>query len=198
MLFKLWTFLLVVHQVVADCSNVINVNDLWGNREKGTFSFIVPETTKKWKMKIKFDRNISDLQVWDGKKVKCKAFGKGKACTFKNKKKNKEQNEGDQLNLTYEIVFHSSLPVPEVTSLKFNGIELCSEEEPKCVRDLYGFAEAIDKSLLFYEAQRSGPLPETMRIDWRKDSALDDGNGVNRDLTGGYYDGNIFHTMISP
>ena len=189
MLFKVWIILLVVHQVVADCSNVINVNNLWGNREKGKFSFIVPETTKKWKMKVKFDRNIFDLQVWDGKKVKCKAFGKGKACTFKNKKKNKKQNEGDQLNLGYQIVFDSSLPVPEVTSLKFNGIELCSEEEPKCVRDLYGFAEAIDKSLLFYEAQRSGPLPDNMRIDWRKDSALDDGSDVNEDLTGGYYDG---------
>ena len=64
----------------------------------------------------------------------------------------------------------------------------------ECVRDLYGFAEAIDKSLLFYEAQRSGPLPDNMRIDWRKDSALDDGNDVNKDLTGGYYDGNCFQT----
>merc|ERR1719270_748659 len=62
----------------------------------------------------------------------------------------------------------------------------------ECVRDLYGFAEAIDKSLLFYEAQRSGPLPDDMRIDWRKDSALDDGSDVNEDLAGGYYDGNKF------
>ena len=57
--------------------------------------------------------------------------------------------------------------------------------------DDYNFGEAIDKSLLFYEAQRSGPLPNTMRIDWRKDSALNDGNDVGLDLTGGYYDGNF-------
>ena len=66
----------------------------------------------------------------------------------------------------------------------------------ECVQDLYGFAEALDKSLLFYEAQRSGPLPDDMRIDWRKDSALDDGDDVNEDLTGGYYDGNTFQTII--
>ena len=57
-----------------------------------------------------------------------------------------------------------------------------------CVADNYGFSEAIDKSLLFYEAQRSGPLPNNMRIDWRKDSALNDGSDVGLDLTGGYYD----------
>ena len=58
-----------------------------------------------------------------------------------------------------------------------------------CVADTYGFNEAIDKSLLFYEAQRSGPLPSNMRIDRRKDSALNDGSDVGLDLTGGYYDG---------
>ena len=58
-----------------------------------------------------------------------------------------------------------------------------------CVKDKYGFADALDKSLLFYEAQRSGPLPSDMRITWRKDSALDDKGLNDEDLTGGYYDG---------
>ena len=61
--------------------------------------------------------------------------------------------------------------------------------------DNYGFNEAIDKSLLFYEAQRSGPLPNNMRIDWRKDSALNDGSDVGLDLTGGYYDGMYYKTV---
>ena len=120
-----------------------------------------------------------------------------KGLYFQKQEKEQETKWGRSTWFRHEIVFDSSLPVPEVTSLKFNGIELCSDEETnECVRDLYGFAEAIDKSLLFYEAQRSGPLPDNMRIDWRKDSALDDGNDVNEDLTGGYYDGNIFQTII--
>jgi len=45
------------------------------------------------------------------------------------------------------------------------------------------------KSLLFYEAQRSGKLPADNRIPWRADSALDDRGSNGEDLTGGYYDG---------
>lgn len=56
--------------------------------------------------------------------------------------------------------------------------------------DKYDYEEALRLSLLFYEAQRSGKLPEDNRIPWRGDSALDD-EGINgEDLSGGYYDGN--------
>ncbi|XP_074591573.1 endoglucanase 8-like [Curcuma longa] len=47
---------------------------------------------------------------------------------------------------------------------------------------------ALSKSLLFFEGQRSGKLPPTQRMTWRKDSALRDGHEGRVDLTGGYYD----------
>ncbi|QHZ49072.1 endoglucanase [Bacillus sp. NSP9.1] len=50
------------------------------------------------------------------------------------------------------------------------------------------YAELLQKSILFYEAQRSGKLPENSRLNWRGDSALKDGKDVDRDLTGGWYD----------
>ena len=50
------------------------------------------------------------------------------------------------------------------------------------------YGEVLQKSLLFYEAQRSGDLPADNRIAWRGDSALGDGADVGLDLTGGYYD----------
>ena len=66
------------------------------------------------------------------------------------------------------------------------------------------YAEALQKSFLFYEAQRSGNLDEASnRIDWRGDSGLHDGldglyfgnntsanlqAGLKLDLTGGYHD----------
>ncbi|KAK6145521.1 hypothetical protein DH2020_022341 [Rehmannia glutinosa] len=37
------------------------------------------------------------------------------------------------------------------------------------------YGAALTKSLLFYEAQRSGKLPSNQRIQWRGDSALSDG-----------------------
>ena len=50
------------------------------------------------------------------------------------------------------------------------------------------YGEALQKSFLLYEANRSGLLPDDNRLEWRGDSALDDGSDVNLDLTGGYYD----------
>ena len=50
------------------------------------------------------------------------------------------------------------------------------------------YGRHIELSLLFYECQRSGPLPKTNRIYWRHDSMVDAGKDVGLDLTGGYYD----------
>ncbi|MCG7527355.1 glycoside hydrolase family 9 protein [Streptomyces sp. OfavH-34-F] len=52
----------------------------------------------------------------------------------------------------------------------------------------FAYGEALQKSLLFYEAQQSGKLPDTNRVSWRGDSALDDGKDAGLDLTGGWYD----------
>ncbi|TYK24539.1 endoglucanase 13-like [Cucumis melo var. makuwa] len=50
------------------------------------------------------------------------------------------------------------------------------------------YGTALTKSLLYYEAQRSGKLPRNQRVKWRGDSGLQDGNDVGVDLVGGYYD----------
>lgn len=52
----------------------------------------------------------------------------------------------------------------------------------------YNYGEALQKSLLFYELQRSGKLPENVRCNWRGDSCLGDGSDVGLDLTGGWFD----------
>ena len=52
------------------------------------------------------------------------------------------------------------------------------------------YGTLIELSTQFYEAQRSGKLPDNRRVTWRKDSALNDRGDQGEDLTGGYYDGN--------
>ncbi|THA77584.1 endoglucanase [Streptomyces sp. A0642] len=52
----------------------------------------------------------------------------------------------------------------------------------------FAYGEALQKSVLFYEAQASGKLPAGNRVGWRGDSALDDGKDAGLDLTGGWYD----------
>ncbi|KAJ0666000.1 putative cellulase [Helianthus annuus] len=50
------------------------------------------------------------------------------------------------------------------------------------------YADALTKSIMFFEGQRSGKLPTNQRVKWRADSALHDGSSANVDLVGGYYD----------
>ena len=52
----------------------------------------------------------------------------------------------------------------------------------------FNYAEALQKSMFFYEAQRSGTMPSSNRVNWRGNSALSDGSDVGLNLTGGWYD----------
>jgi endoglucanase len=45
------------------------------------------------------------------------------------------------------------------------------------------YADALSKCILFFEGQRSGKLPSTQRITWRKDSALRDGSDIGVTLS---------------
>lgn len=40
------------------------------------------------------------------------------------------------------------------------------------------YADALTKSILFFEGQRSGYLPASQRMTWRKNSALNDGSDI--------------------
>ncbi|MCL7024255.1 hypothetical protein MKW94_011379, partial [Papaver nudicaule] len=39
----------------------------------------------------------------------------------------------------------------------------------------HDYSDALTKSILFFEGQRSGKLPSNQRLTWRGDSALADG-----------------------
>ncbi|KAJ0232515.1 Endoglucanase 5 [Hirschfeldia incana] len=54
--------------------------------------------------------------------------------------------------------------------------------------EYYNYGSALDKTFLFFEAQRSGKLPATQRVKWRGPSALKDGLAQGVSLEGGYYD----------
>ncbi|XP_044502684.1 endoglucanase 11-like [Mangifera indica] len=52
----------------------------------------------------------------------------------------------------------------------------------------FDYADALTKSLLYFESQRSGRLPYNQRVTWRDHSGLTDGLEQGVDLVGGYYD----------
>jgi endoglucanase len=50
------------------------------------------------------------------------------------------------------------------------------------------YGEALQKSILFYEAQQAGKLPAWNRVSWRDDATLEDGKDVGVDLSQGWLD----------
>lgn len=43
----------------------------------------------------------------------------------------------------------------------------------------HNYRDALSKSILFFEGQRSGKLPRNQRITWRRDSGLSDGAAMH-------------------
>lgn len=52
----------------------------------------------------------------------------------------------------------------------------------------FNYAEALQKTLYFYEAQQNGTLSPNNRVTWRGPSGITDGKDIGRDLTGGWFD----------
>jgi len=73
---------------------------------------------------------------------------------------------------------------PEITGLSLTGD---GYEGTKGTGN-FNYGEALQKSILFYELQRSGKLPAETRSNWRGDSCLNDGADNSLDLTGGWFD----------
>jgi endoglucanase len=64
---------------------------------------------------------------------------------------------------------------------------LTSLASPTAAAD-FNYAEALQESLYFYEAQQSGQLSPNNRVAWRGPACLTDGQDIGRDLSGGWFD----------
>ncbi|MBP3243132.1 MAG: glycoside hydrolase family 9 protein [Ruminococcus sp.] len=52
----------------------------------------------------------------------------------------------------------------------------------------YNYAEALQKSMFFYEVQQAGKLPEWNEVSWRADSMVDEDGNETDVCTGGWFD----------
>lgn len=93
-----------------------------------------------------------------------------------------ESNETFTLNLSNAV--NATIANGQATATILNDDPLTDTTQ----LGQFNYGEALQKSFLFYEAQRSGPLPANKRIEWRGNSGLNDGADVGIDLTGGYHD----------
>ncbi|XP_057291486.1 uncharacterized protein LOC130614103 [Hydractinia symbiolongicarpus] len=95
----------------------------------------------------------------------------------------------------------SRSPTPstsKTSSTSFSTNTSTVTSTPSTCEPDYNYADVIKKSLMFYEAQRSGQLPITNRIPWRLTSTLNDGSLVGVDLSGGYFDAGDFVKFTFP
>ncbi|XP_062232491.1 endoglucanase 15-like [Phragmites australis] len=75
-----------------------------------------------------------------------------------------------------------------VTALLLGLLAIASMVRMACGGGGHDYGMALRKSILYFEAQRSGVLPPNQRVPWRASSGLFDGKANGVDLVGGYYD----------
>ncbi|GAB2267653.1 hypothetical protein Dimus_002636 [Dionaea muscipula] len=82
---------------------------------------------------------------------------------------------------------HILVLVPQVLIMLIMSLFLL-DQPAAMVSSGHDYRDALSKSILFFEGQRSGWLPKDQRLCWRGDSGLQDGKMARVDLTGGYHD----------
>lgn len=64
----------------------------------------------------------------------------------------------------------------------------CPEARADGGEPQFNYAEALQKTVYFFEAQQSGKLSPNNRVIWRGPACLNDGQDIGRDLSGGWFD----------
>ncbi|XP_061198129.1 endoglucanase E-4-like isoform X1 [Saccostrea echinata] len=99
------------------------------------------------------------------------------------------QRDGQTLDITVQGSYTGSkapTATAELVNLAHDGLKPPTVSVDDGTK--YNYNEVLMKSIMFYEAQRSGKLPDDNRITWRGDSSLLDQGDNGEDLTGGWYD----------
>ena len=90
---------------------------------------------------------------------------------------------------TSSSVTTGSQTTNEISTTSSSVTESTTSSSTSCSTERYDYGEVLRLSNLFYEAQRSGDLPDNNRVPWRGDSSTDDKGNNGEDLSGGYHDG---------
>ncbi|XP_050414686.1 endoglucanase 4 [Patella vulgata] len=159
------------------------------HRVEGEFHFDGP--FNGWEVKITFGSEVRAMEVAFGDVV---SYSKdGTEWIIVNKMDKGLWHSGETLKMRFFANYVGVNKAPTATAVLKDMGKVVVEKLPpivdaksQCTK--YNYDDVIRKSIMFYEAQRSGKLPKNNRIKWRGDSGLKDGSDVGVDLTGGWYD----------
>ncbi|XP_042884863.1 endoglucanase E-4-like [Penaeus japonicus] len=179
----------------AQCTSVTITSESGGSY-MAQFSVTSGSTFDGLTVELTFDQSVSNLEFYAG------------VVEWHDDKYFKLVSSGWHAEPGYSVAFEIKVDYngakPLVVGALMNGADVCgggggvvtqppmdSPCDPTGMGP-YDYSQALCMSYLFYEAQRSGPLPADQRVTWRGDSAVSDGSDVGRDLSGGYYDAGDF------
>merc|ERR1711962_475322 len=202
----------------GSCSSLIADKNGWSGTWQGKLRTPLTSNLRKYTISLETDRPVTSLTFWEGTLTGSDtSFSLKSPSYFGGKTAGKTLEHGFQLQYSgsVEPVFTSiklngvelcgggrpastpaptrpTRPAPAMTTARpavtTGGPSGPSAGPGQCVLEKHDYGEVLRLSLLFYEAQRSGDLPEDNRIPWRGDSSLGDSGNRGEDLTGGYHD----------
>jgi hypothetical protein len=97
-------------------------------------------------------------------------------------------NKIAQKSLTVKVTMVAGVLVVLLSVFLIHIPDIRAASDPRCGDAYYNYGEALQKSLLFYKANRLGDLPDNYLLPYRADAAMTDGADVGLDLTGGWAD----------
>ncbi|KAK6176878.1 hypothetical protein SNE40_015093 [Patella caerulea] len=156
-------------------------------RVEGEFQFPAGTGINGWEVNITFAESVTSMEIAFADVLNKSADGK--VWTVVNKMDKGLYDAGSTVKMRF-FAKYTGTKAPDgmayLTNLGVDSQVLPALLNTGCTK--YNYDDVIRKSILFYEAQRSGKLPDNNRISWRGDSGLQDGSDVGVDLTGGWYD----------
>ncbi|KAK7083492.1 hypothetical protein SK128_017351 [Halocaridina rubra] len=182
---------------LVSCRSFLNEKSSWNSGWNGIISIPIQLSVTSWKVDFEFTAPITSFEQWTG-------TTSAHSSTFFSVLNNSPLLAGNTLTFDFLFRYTAGATTPTIKSINLNEQNICGTggstitqapyTGPGCIAtgSTYNYDEVLHKSLLFYEAQRSGTLPSSQRVTWRKDSAtgdaIDSDTQQHVDLEGGYYD----------
>ncbi|KAK7471380.1 hypothetical protein BaRGS_00035986 [Batillaria attramentaria] len=171
-------------------TSTMTIKNDYGSRFEGWIDFDIDQEFLSWVMKIHFSKPVSAIHQPTHANV-YSHNADGTEWVLVGNDDFLHMKPGDHM----QIRFNADLASGETTPVEASALLINMGHDnwtvacpPNSAQSKYNYDCVLMESIMFYEAQRSGKLPDNNRIPWRGDSALDD-HGLNgEDLSGGWYD----------
>ncbi|XP_005111868.2 endoglucanase E-4 [Aplysia californica] len=160
-----------------------------GKEFEADFTWQIKQETLGFMVTINFNIPMSDVTAYTASFHKKE--NNGRRWIFVNTVNGPGPGANTAFRLQFKATIAGSTTTKPTGSAVFENMGIDNWSVPTAHdndHSKYNYNDLLYKSILFYEAQRSGKLPSNNRIPWRGDSALGDKGAKGEDLTGGWYD----------